>query len=1601
VAYNIDLRDRMGVDVGRPYEDAATRQRSIRAARSVGGRTRMGGEVIGAEEEPTPPTGPTFAGPAAGQPRSPLLPGAIHTLGGPRANAPGAPPGVEGAFEFIRRGGARVSEGLSGITSGFAEAFPTVDSFWSALSAFVPASKKTKEGVKALTRAETGVGKAAVGVVGVAASPFVAAVDTARIEAVRNSPVMRDMFEAQLGALPEGRGADPIAQSETARIVLDQTRDLMQRAARDQTLGGDTRAAASIVGGLIMAEDFAELAGPQIVRSVPTIARAVTNSALWRRLNGVRADRIVGPQADQLRLSALASADDELTRAADSVAASAPTTPAGVVQQKVTLSQIVADRALVRAQRSGLGDVVETLSSQDEAALLDGIRQTAMSYRLAVESVERPHLGLLLEQAVRRSERRVRTLTERAATEGLVSKMRTVTEGVTVENKPVRARRFVSELDELIEGIESAALRAGQPIPEEVLLPLREHRAAAYDYLRSVDAQNAALARAQRVARFRAREAGKAETAAKGETKKAETALRGAQKKTEKAAGAYGRATETAQAKASEGIETLEQRQARIAERLRTAKEARVRIVGDPNPQGGYLSEDVAEVWDTMRMHTGKIDSPAMVDSMTAYVKAHGPEIEDAVRHVSWRTITNDLAEMTSAKLDDLRKALPETTELTRTLYVAKQVLIQKVHDWHDLGTAVRDGRATGADLDRATAELMQFSRSVTAGVGETGRALGAQRIVNKELAGRIVEGNQTARMSYARMERLAKQIDQLDAEIGAVKAGAETPKVVAARLKMERLVQDFDAAAGDFDRARAAAAVTSREAERVYLETAIKLGADKEKLAALSFIEPDDVAGILTFLRELKPPTVGERFTRYLLANTYGGFPGVVANVVNTGLSVLKNEALIRPATKLTAPIAERIANVPYSRVSGETRAAWTGLFTSIPDAARIATAAVVTGESPAQLAIRYGVRSGDIASMLGVADSPLVRGVKGLLVESSLRFLQAPDLFWKAIQNMAEARALIMRDAYAAGKGDAAAAAQLTGLLTQPSHEQILRASDVGRRITMNMPAQRSGGNFYEQLQRGILNVLDANVGGFAPLRVLVPAARFGMNQAQLGAQLSGFGVVSGVRLAARARNANLPQLERVGMTRQASTEMAEGALGAMNVVIASNLYDQGLMTGAYPDSPTERQEWDRQHKQEMSIKIGGRWLPMGLLGPLGAPFAIVAIVRDQLATTDDATVQDRIARISGGVGRYLSDQPAFTATRELLDVVYSALNYGGSVALDRWSSLQASKIIPSGAEIRSMTAVFDHYKRDPDGFVEWFYSRFPSTPLTPGSQQVRPQVDPTTGQPVERAVTGPGAAISYGGAQERTLTPAQLEQVDDPISRPGSRIGGEPITPDERNTYERLAGTAVADGIAKLIETEAYKAAPTGQAKQAMRMNVVNEARQDARAQIAAQALARAKDPIGALHAALMVRSTANEASRPWTYTAALAALDRSKLLTPEVIGKIDESRSFRPDGTAASTVAEQLKIAPLVEQYMALPPFRQGDNAEWAELRRRLRDLAEVRARDVRAADKIERSDPILRRYAGGRVDDPRRERLLARNPELRPYIAGSTYWQELR
>ena len=1187
---------------------------------------------------------------------------------------------------------------------------------------------------------------------------------------------------------------------------------------------------------------------------------------------GTKAAAAVGDVADAARI-----AEETAVAHAEDIAAVERAIPVDDVSSEARIL-----RAETAAQRVSTDPVVAPIDEADEAVMLDGIKA-------AVESLPASErYGVSVGEAIVKAERSGKATMFRALRQSLSGgetfRMKNVTVGADAENVAIRSRRMVGTFDEAVEQMQSAFRKAGLPQEEIVarLSPFLRARAVAAETLTAIERRNATL---------------KASLEQSGKDRKAALAQVREARKAEAKAATKVEQTQKEAAKTEKRTTMLEQKIADQKARFQTEREIVAQVGGDRSPTVtdqkmllGYPNADKVRFLQAEGVTGVSGMDPKTVDAMTEWVMTNPLE---AKRTIHWSEVTATTSDLTGAELDKVRAALPKEGAMTRTFYVLNQVFSAKLRQWHQTAMAVKAGAASPEMLTGMTTDLMRFQSDLRKGIGEVARTLAQQRVLKKPDAVRLVQLRKVVTARYAEVERINRRIAALEEQIGTETATKPLSEMIGGlNSELEAVLREHETALAALTDAKAAVNEAADRNLRAALDYAAKKGATPEQLNVMAFYDAEDLAGIAHELRKLEPLGTGQFIQRLAIAGRYGRIPSQLLNFFDTGLNALYQETVV----SATAQAMGRGTGLFSPK--GEIGRTWMGMWSAAPDAARFWGRTTWHGSAD-DIGLRHGVA--DYETLVGQGlDAPgthfkvggrefEMSGPEWLPADASLRMLYASDGFWRTLLNNGHAVARSMREG------------EMINSFVEASQKVRVGAQEAGRFITYNKPYAREG---FDAILQSMGKV---QMGGFQPLRVLIPAARFGKRYIEQGIENAGYGLYKGARQMKTAEGIADP-FDRATVQRTALRTQAAGAIGTVQLALGSILVGAGVITGPEPRSEADKANWRRIGKKPMSIRVPNddgtySYVPLGWFGAPAAGFALSAMLIGTAMEDEDAEVSDRVLRASQGFGQWFIDQPGIYASRQLMEAVWNSVQYGATESLQAILANVTKPGAASQAAAESFTAVFDKYQRDPEGYLQMLMAKLPGA-----SSLVSPRIDPATGEPSERSVTGPAAILQSefeSAGRERT----DMTDVERAIVEVGAGVtalsrtitsgkassGFEPSVRLSGEEYEQLsreAGAKGHDNARFAISAPEYVAADV-RGKQSIIERAYEAGRSEARRELMIRMVSGASSPEQAQRALIVARAQGEQ-----EFAQAVGFLASKGILSDAVMRMLDETRpSFR--------------------------------------------------------------------------------------------------------
>jgi hypothetical protein len=783
----------------------------------------------------------------------------------------------------------------------------------------------------------------------------------------------------------------------------------------------------------------------------------------------------------------------------------------------------------------------------------------------------------------------------------------------------------------------------------------------------------------------------------------------------------------------------------------------------------------------------------------------------------------------------------------------------------------------------------------------------------------------------------------------------------------------------------RAIAAVGGRENVNALMDRLQKIWTDPTLV--------DDAAreaATYKFIQNLDSPKFFDRLNEFWLNSILFNVPTHLANVVGqTGLQVMEVTGKIASAgIEATVTVGGKVR--PREVFFSEAVAGPFGGVMGLGPGFKRALTMLRTGTTPEMMS-KFR-ETGTIAR----------REVNPGILNPSTRLLGAEDQVfygWGYERGLYERAANIAaREKKGILSGDFGR--RVTELINSPTEEMTVHADLVGRRAGLRSEPGT--------VAQAVLKVRDVNflpesisakTGQFQPIKYVVPFVNTPIQIMKIGAEYSPLGVVKVITHQAK--------------TAERSDVLARSLLGSLGMGFIVSQYADGNITGAAPIEAAARDVFYASGKLPYSIKIGNDWVSFSRLEPFSTPFKWTALLLDSLKDDPDRDIGSVAGKIGGVVAKALKDGSYLSGFSALVDVFNE-----NNPSLERLLGRVTTGFIPG--QLRTSVQASDPFIRDPNGIIEQIEA------VLPGLNETVP---PRLTEYGEAALRSEGRQGLYGATIPVDFNTARVDPVADKLSQyrlpelvgpdgqtipakslqvgfVSGEIASYRLSREEGVRYQQLAGNATHNLLYDLFnDLRPYDGQPFSALDETNQVRAIRKAIEDARvvgrSQVADEIMQGATDLATISRAADMRLSTLTKNRDRAAYLEGLQAQGK---LAPYVRAFIDGHKA-----KDEPTVSEYLRAAPLVRQYLALPPYIIGNPAEWARLEAAREHLAkETRALGYTSTSDEIRYDAMARlseaeqnlifTYQSPKMRNKEREFLLKQYPFLSRFLADTSYIQ---
>lgn len=281
-----------------------------------------------------------------------------------------------------------------------------------------------------------------------------------------------------------------------------------------------------------------------------------------------------------------------------------------------------------------------------------------------------------------------------------------------------------------------------------------------------------------------------------------------------------------------------------------------------------------------------------------------------------------------------------------------------------------------------------------------------------------------------------------------------------------------------------------------------------------------------------------------------------------------------------------------------------------------------------------------------------------------------------------------------------------------------------------------------------------------------------------------------------------------------------MTKQATGIGMFTLGAHLYNQGVLTGEFPEDPAEQEQWRTEGKQPESILIGGQWLPISRISPYGGMLTLAASVLKQREDNPDWSPASAALNAGLTTSQSVLNQPMLTGPLSALELAVGRSRDGEATA-ERFAQNMAGSLVPS---FIAQAARAEGVQRQPQSMGEAITSRIP------GLQETAPARLNIFGEPVQKA----GGLLN---TMVNPLTGSPDIREQDPLVAELAKVQANvpAMKRDKKESLEmyqyrqREAGAFVREDLTALVQTEDYLAAPPEE-KRKMILDTVQQARRD---------------------------------------------------------------------------------------------------------------------------------------------------------------------------
>lgn len=457
-----------------------------------------------------------------------------------------------------------------------------------------------------------------------------------------------------------------------------------------------------------------------------------------------------------------------------------------------------------------------------------------------------------------------------------------------------------------------------------------------------------------------------------------------------------------------------------------------------------------------------------------------------------------------------------------------------------------------------------------------------------------------------------------------------------------------------------------------------------------------------------------------------------------------------------------------------------------------------------------------------------------------------------------------------------------------------------------------------------------------------------------------------------------------------REAMKAGVKGAMGATFLGWGLEEYNQGHLK--------------RENFQTIYDDGQGHVVNLTGFAPFTLPLTLATVIGDSLKASKAGglDIEQAVVPAIQAITSTITDISIVTITGDLID----GLRGRNWNSFGKDMALVVERMTEPGfaSAALEMDQATDQYVRDPKGFMQYWENHVPiiRRGLRPkinavGQREQNPGITKTPFEPTPTSPSENDPVIKEDKRLSEAL-PSDYKTAFDPKNLSQEWSTGEDkikLSDEQFWSYQLVVGRTRAQMLSALLNTDGYKKADD-KTKLKMWRKVDLSARDQARRDMAI--LLANHGQANNIPKYVKAAFDANGKGRRETALWAMS-LAHSGDLSPAVRKSLDDLVVAREKSLNSTlTLKDYLAVAPLLQQYLAIPPFNNGTPDQWAKLENIRSKASQYKRAHPDSEDGSEALTPdeqsLLQSI--GESQNSARADFLAEHPELRPYVSGTTY-----